>query len=103
MKTLFILIFLTIIVVACSEKEPPVTDLKKDHAIEVTYQTKHLDGSLDLLIRKENVYLRGQLVKSFTRTDTLPAAGDTLQLVEHNDTSQYVKMPKEYEFFVTIK
>jgi hypothetical protein len=102
MKTLATLLVIALTLIACSS-EPPVSDLKKDRAIEVTYKTEHLNNSCVLLVRKENVYLKGQLVKSFSRTDTLPAPGDTTELVEHNDTSQYIRMPKEYEFFVTVK
>jgi hypothetical protein len=103
MQTLIKLFVISAIMVACSQTEPPVTSLQKDHAIEVTYQTKHLNGVSVLLIRNENVYLKGQLVKSFIRTDTLPAPGDTTQLVEQNDTARSIRTPKEYEFFVTVK
>lgn len=103
MKRLALLFCFAITMIACSQTEPPITDLKKDHAIEVTYQTKHLNGASVLLIRNENVYLKGQLVKSFTRTDTLPAPGDTSQVVEQNDTAKSIRIAKEYEFFVTVK
>jgi len=88
---------------ACTSKEAPVGDLTKDHSIEVTYETKHLNDSQVLLIRKENVFLKGQLVKSFSRIDTLPAPGDTIHTVEVDDAEQKVSAPKEYEFFVTVK
>jgi len=103
MKTLISLFSISVIMFACTQKEPPITDLKKDHAIEVTYQTKHLNDASVLLIRNENVYLKGLLVKSFTRTDTLPAPGDTSQVVEQNDTAKGIRIAKEYEFFVTVK
>jgi len=103
MKAQLTLFVAALTMIACSS-EPPVSDLKKDRAIEVTYKTEHLGDSSVLLIRKENVYLKGQLVKSFSRTDTLPAPGDTTQTVEDaNDNTQSIKTPKEYEFFVTVK
>lgn len=88
---------------ACAKKEAPVSDLTKDHSIEVSYETKHLNDTSVLLIRKENVFLKGKLVKSFLRTDTLPAPGDTIHRVETDDALQMVPAPKEYEFFVTVK
>jgi len=102
-KLLYFIIFAAIIV-ACSQNEPPVGTLSKDHSVEVTYETKKANDTSVLLVRHENVYLHGRLIKSFLRTDTLPAPGDTIQTVEKDDeTTQSIPTPKEYEFFVTIK
>jgi hypothetical protein len=97
-------IMLAVFFVACSQNEPPVGNLTKDHSVEVTYETRKANDTSVLLIRHENVYLRGKLVKSFLRTDTLPAPGDTIQTVDKDDENTVsIPTPKEYEFFVTIK
>jgi len=104
MNKLFLLIVITIAMAACSQNEPPVGKLSRDHSIEVTYQTKHLNDTAVLLIRNEHVYLHGKMIKSFFRTDTLPSPGDTIHTVEQDDeTTQKIPAPKEYEFFVTVK
>ena len=104
MKKIILLALGGAIFAACSEKEPPVGNLTKDHSIEVTYETKHLNDTSVLLIRRENVFLKGKMIKSFYRTDTLPAPGDTIHSVEQEDESTLaVPAPKEYEFFVTVK
>lgn len=103
MRNIILSCTLLVTILACAKKESPISDLVKDHSIEVAYETKHLNDSLVLLIRKENVFLKGKLVKSFYRTDTLPAPGDTIQRVETDDVLNMVNTPKEYEFFVTVK
>ena len=86
------------------DKEPAVKNLDKTHAIAVTYETKQLSDSTVLLIENQNIYVKGKLIKSIARMDTLPALGDSIQAVEDNDDSQTMaRIPKEYEFFVTIK
>ena len=104
MKTIVSALIVMAVITACSHKEPPVSNLTKDHSIEVTYETQHLNDTAVLLIRHENVYLHGKMIKSFLRTDTLPAPGDTIHMVEQDDSNTMgVQAPKEYEFFVTVK
>lgn len=88
---------------SCEKKEPAVTSLQKDHSVEVSLETKRLGDTAVLLTTRQQVYLKGTLVKTIFRTDTLPAAGDTIQTVENDDSTFRVKTPKEYEFFVTVK
>jgi hypothetical protein len=99
-----ILLFIAIIAVsACSDKEPAVVNLKKDKAIEVTFQTQKLGDTAVLLLTYQNVYLKGNLVKTMVKRDTLPSPGDSIQNVEVDDNEKTVRLPKEYEFFVTVK
>ena len=86
-----------------NDDDPAVRTLDKAHAIEVTYETKHLPDSSVLLITHQNIYVKNQLVKSIVRNDTLPALGDSLQTMEDETSSENARIPKEYEFFVTIK
>ena len=62
MKKLLISALFAAFLVACSEKEPAVSDLKKAHAIEVSLETKHLNDTSVLLITRQNVFLKGKLV-----------------------------------------
>ena len=103
MRIILSITFILAVLTAC-QQEPPVKTLNKDHAIEVSYETKKLNDSQVLLICKENVYLKGIQVRHFLRVDTLPALGDTIHEVELNDQeTTSVPAPKEYEFFVTVK
>ncbi|GAT63481.1 hypothetical protein [Paludibacter jiangxiensis] len=99
-----IIVILLVILMSGDDKEPAVKNLDKTHAIAVTYETKQLSDSTVLLIENQNIYIKGKLIKSIARMDTLPALGDSIQAVEDNDDSQTMaRIPKEYEFFVTIK
>ncbi len=102
MKNLFLSGLFLIILVSCSEKESPAINLSKAHSVAVTYQTKPLNDSIVLLITHQSVYLKGKLIKTISRTDTLPAPGDTLQAIEVNDSVRMTRLPKEYEFFITV-
>jgi hypothetical protein len=99
-----IIVILLAILMSDDDKEPAVKNLDKTHAIAVTYETKTLSDSTVLLIENQNIYVKGKLIKSIARMDTLPALGDSIQAVEDNDDLQTMaRIPKEYEFFVTIK
>lgn len=102
--TIVIIVILLAILMSDDDKEPAVKNLDKTHAIAVIYETKQLSDSTILLIENQDIYVKGKLIKSIARMDTLPALGDSIQAVEDNDDSQTMaRIPKEYEFFVTIK
>jgi hypothetical protein len=103
MKYLFLLTMAVFVLPSCSEKEPAVTSLKKDHSVEILLESKRLADSTVLLITHQNVFVKGKLVKTILHTDTLPAPGDSLQNVEVDGIDKWVRLPKEFEFFVTIK
>jgi hypothetical protein len=98
-----IIVILLVILLSNDDKEPAVKNLDKTHAIAVTYETKPLSDSTVLLIENQNIYVKGKLIKSIARMDTLPALGDSLQTVEEDESQTMARIPKEYEFFVTIK
>jgi hypothetical protein len=103
MKILFFIPLFLLIVTSCSDKEPAVAALQKNHSIEVSMETKRMGDTAVLLSTKQQVYVKGILVKTIIKTDTLPVPGDTIQTVESGDSTITVRVPKEYEFFVTVK
>jgi len=56
-----------------------------------------------LLLTHQNVYIKGNLIKTLVKRDTLPALGDSIQTIEEDGNDKTVRLPKEYEFFVTVK
>lgn len=100
---ILIIVLLIVVLTSSDDKDPVVKNLDKTHSIAVTYETKSLSDSSILLITHQNVYVKGKLIKAISRMDTLPALGDSLQTVDDNETERMVRIPKEYEFFVTIK
>ena len=103
MTKIFICALMIVGFASCENKEPTVSSLNKEHAIEVTLETKQLNSSSVLLITRQNVYVKGNMVKTILRMDTIPSLGDSLQTIESGDTKTQAAIPKEYEFFVTVK
>ncbi len=103
MRKLLFALATSFLIASCSDKEPAIAGLQKNHSIEVSLETKKLGDTAVLLITTQNVYLKGKLVKTILKTDTLPSPGDTIQTVEKDDSMQTLRVPKEYEFFVTVK
>lgn len=96
-------IICSIWLVSCSD-DKPVTELKKDQSIEIVFDTKSLSDTAVLLTTKKNIYLKGILIKSIMNTDTLPFPGMKTETIEDdNGNEKSVTMPKEYEFFITVK
>jgi hypothetical protein len=106
MRKTVLYILIAVAIMACTTNVPPAVNLTKDHSIEVSYETRQLNDSAVLLIRHENVYLHGEKIKTFFRTDTLPSPGDSIAQEEEEteDSSTKAKIvPIEYEFYVTVK
>jgi hypothetical protein len=105
MYKLLIVLLTLLFFAACSDKEPAVAGLKKDKTVEVTFETQRLGDTAVLLLTHQNVYIKGNLVKAQIKRDTLPALGDSIQnITEDGDENEKVaRLPKEYEFFVTVK
>ncbi len=93
----------SVLIVSCSD-DKPVTELTKEQSIEISFDTKNLSDTAVLLTTKKNIYLRGAMLKSIVTTDTLPFPGMKSETIEDdNGNSKNVTMPKEYEFFITVK
>lgn len=97
------LLMSSFVIASCSD-DKPVTELTKDQSIEITFETKTLADTAVLLTTKKNIYLKGAMIKSIITTDTLPFPGMKTESVEDdNGETKTVTMPKEYEFFITVK
>lgn len=98
-----LLIISSFLISSCSD-DKPVTELTKDQSIEITFNTKSLSDTAVLLTTNKNIYLRGSLLKSIVTTDTLPFPGmKTEEIEDDNGNTKNVTIPKEYEFFITVK
>lgn len=104
MRQILLLAIVLVLLVSCDKKTPEGSALNKNKSIEITYNTRQLNDSLVLLTTHQNVYVKGKLIKAEVLTDTLPTPGDSLQMIESADGSKkQVKVPNQYEFFVTVK
>ncbi len=99
-KLLFLLIFL----VGCDEKNEDVTtNFNKEGSVEIEITTTPTT-KYTLLYTVERVWIKNQLVKTLYRVDTIPNLGlTTVEGEDVNGETQWVTVPKDYEFFITVK
>ncbi|MGC3979250.1 MAG: hypothetical protein QM751_14075 [Paludibacteraceae bacterium] len=105
MKKTGIILFLAIILLeSCSGNEDKVQDISKEGSVETSIEIEHLNDTADVMITRSRVWVRGGLVKTLVRTDTLPTLGFTMQEAENNNgETQNVFVKKDYEVYLTIK
>ncbi len=103
-KLLFLLIPLFIGSCQIDNSNEDVTQtIVKDGAIEVEMSTRHIVG-YDVLTTVQRVWVKQQLVKTIIKNDTIPDLGVSSQYgstSEGNDT--LVILPRDYEFYITVK
>jgi hypothetical protein len=89
--------------VSCGDKEDVVNVPNKEGSIETTLHVKH-EANYDLLITTHNCWVNNKLDKTIVYTDTLKALGNTTQEAESSEGNvQTVTIPKDYEFYITVK
>lgn len=104
LNKLFALPVTLFLLAACNETEPSTTELKKDGSIEIVFETAHLGDSLDVLKTIKRVYVKNEVVKEISETDTIPSLGKETKEAENDEGEvQQVVVSKDYELFVTIK
>lgn len=85
------------------EKEDVVKSPGKDGSIETVLTVTHENG-FDLLTTTHKVWYKGMLDKSIVKHDTLRNLGFTVQEGENSDgETKHVSVPKDYEFYITVK
>jgi hypothetical protein len=100
-------LFFSSLLVSCAENDPSeseVNEVNKKGSVEMVLTTTHIDGNKDLLKIPIKIYKDGQLIKEIMVQDTLPNLGETTEEAENEDGDvKTLKVPKDYEFFVTVK
>lgn len=105
MKRIFPLLFISLAMAACGEKknEDIVKEPNKEGSIETVVSVKH-DKGFDILTTTHKVWVKNKLDKVLVKVDTLASLGTTLAEGEdENGHSQRAVVPKDYEFYITVK
>ncbi len=109
MKKLFILFIiglLTSFLTSCgNDNEDKVKSINKDGAISVQLSVKHL-ADKDVLISEYEIWNKNNLVKKYAIYDTVPNLGmvkSEIDSTDANENAVSVMVPKDYEFYVTLK
>lgn len=85
------------------EKEDEVQNVDKKASVETELSVQHIDTA-DVLITKHKIWKDNKLFKEIIKRDTIPALGDSLQMVEDaNGNEHNTKVKKDYEFYITVQ
>lgn len=74
--------------------------LTKDGSVEVILHTEKLPDGRQLMKNEYVIWYKGNQFKTFVHADTLPDLGTMLSETADGKSAA---VPKEYEFYVTIK
>ena len=104
MKKILPLFAAATLLIACNDtKEDVVKQPTKDGSIEALLTTKHEEG-YDIMTTQYKVWVKGKVAKLISKTDTIPSLGTTTEEGEDKDgNTQNLVVPKDYEFFITVK
>lgn len=106
MKKALILIFMVSIGVwSCKPEnnEDLVQAPNRNNSVEMKIEVLH-NGGIDVVKTTKDVWVKNALHHSFVTFDTIPALGDTLATVEDNNGDEkMVRLPKDYEIYITVK
>jgi len=79
-------------------------EVDKNGSIEVSLRTQHIDSLKDVLTTHYIIWNKGAKIKEYDVRDTIPTLGTGETEVENdNGDTQNARIPKDYDFFVTVK
>ncbi len=105
MKNILALLLILTIFLACGQKknEDIVKEPNKEGSIETVVSVRHEDG-FDILTTTHKIWVKNQLDKTLVKIDTLTSLGTTLSEGEdEHGNAQKALIPKDYEFYITVK
>lgn len=99
-----ILAVITIVLVVfiylyANKDKTKLSDLQTDNSVVITYSTVKHDDTSYIIQTHKTIFFEGKRIKETADADTVPDPG--IRMEEAGGT--YLKVPKEYEFFITIK
>ena len=101
-----LLIFGLMTATACNdteEKEDEVQNVDKKSSVETVLSVQHIDTA-DVLVTRHKIWKDNKLFKEIIKRDTIPALGDSLQMVEDASGKEHsTKVKKDYEFYITVQ
>lgn len=84
-------------------KEDEVESIDKKSAIETELSVQHMDTA-DVLITRHKIWKNNKLFREIIKRDTIPALGDTLQVVNDEAGNEHrTNVKKDYEFYITVQ
>lgn len=104
--TIRILLLLAVFGLAsCDNKKEDVTQtINKAGAVETSVTVQHADSTHDVVLTTHKIWVNFDEYKTVVHQDTVPALGMMETEGENADgDTKKVKVPKDYEIYITVK
>lgn len=86
------------------ENEDVIQEPGKEGSVETRVAIQHLDKDHDLLVTTHKIWVKNQLLRQVSYTDTLPSLGTTTETGGNQEGEQAsVTVPKDYEVYITVQ
>jgi hypothetical protein len=94
-----------LILLSCNNsKEDETAAVDRAGSVETSVSVEHTDSTHDVILTTHKVWVNFKEYKTVIHHDTVPALGIlTTQAENANGDTQTVKVPKDYQIFITMK
>lgn len=94
-----------LLLAACDDNDDgKAKDVDKKGSIAVTLSTTHLDSLRDVVDTHYQIWRKGVVIREYDKRDTIQSLGTGVtQGEDDNGNTQSMTVPKDYDFFVTVK
>lgn len=77
--------------------------LQTENSVEVVFDSTPLGDTAYVISTTKKIFYKNGLLKEQVIYDTVPATGSKTEFVEEEGEERKIKVPNEYEFFITVK
>ncbi len=103
-KLLPVLFVLCLFLASCDNDDDKAKAVDPKGSIAVTLSTNHIDSLRDVVTSHYVVWRNGIIAREFDVKDTIPGLGTKITEGENdNGDTKTMVVPKDYDFFVTVK
>lgn len=90
---------------SCNENKEDETDtVDRSGSIETSVSVQHSDSTHDVILTAHKIWVNFSEYKTVVHRDTVPALGLVTTQAENADgDTKTVKVPKDYQIFITMK
>ena len=102
-KLWFVVVFM--LLASCNDSKEDETDtVDRSGSVETSVSVQHTDSTHDVILTTHRVWVNCKEYKTVVHRDTVPALGILTTRAENTDgDTQTVKVPKDYQIFITMK
>lgn len=90
---------------SCNDSKEDETDtVDRAGSVETSVSVEHTDSTHDVILTTHKIWVNFKEYKTVIHRDTVPALGILTTRAENADgDTQTVKVPKDYQIFITMK